>query len=94
MGGSVELIGKEYKIFHMLSDVGSKKESECLKVVDFLVAALLIVGALNWGLIGFFGFNLVGTIFGDMTTVSRVIYALVALSGFYEAFNFAIGLHH
>ncbi|MDR3578490.1 MAG: DUF378 domain-containing protein [Oryzomonas sp.] len=52
------------------------------------------MGALNWGLVGFLGFDLIGSIFGQMTTVTRVIYALVALCGFYEAFNFTIGLHH
>jgi len=41
---------------------------------------LVLVGALNWGLVGFFNFDLVAAIFGDMSVVSRVVYALVGLS--------------
>lgn len=45
---------------------------------------LVIVGALNWGLLGFFSWNLVGAIFGgDMSGLSRFIYALVGLAGLY-----------
>ena len=44
---------------------------------------LAIIGCINWGLIGFFGFDLVSFIFGDMTWLSRIIYALVGLSGIY-----------
>jgi|GEM_PF-698415 len=47
---------------------------------------LAIIGALNWGLVGFFNFNLVDAIFGggaaeETSTISRVIYALVGLAG-------------
>ena len=49
---------------------------------DKCILALVIVGALNWGLIGFFRYDLVAAIFGgQMATVSRVIYALVGLAG-------------
>jgi uncharacterized membrane protein YuzA (DUF378 family) len=41
---------------------------------------LIIVGALNWGLVGIFNFNLVSAIFGDMTVLSRIIYILVGVS--------------
>lgn len=41
---------------------------------------LTLIGALNWGLIGIFGFNLVAAIFGDMTVLTRIVYALVGLS--------------
>ncbi len=41
---------------------------------------LVIVGALNWGLVGLFGFDLVATLFGDMTTLSRLVYSLVGIS--------------
>lgn len=44
---------------------------------------IAIVGAVNWGLIGLFGFNLVAWIFGDMTLLARIIYILVGLSGLY-----------
>lgn len=47
------------------------------------IAALIltIIGALNWGLIGLFNFNLVAAIFGDGTTASRIVYVLVGLAG-------------
>lgn len=44
---------------------------------------LMIIGAINWGLIGLFEFNLVDAIFGDMSLISRIIYALVGLAGLY-----------
>ena len=52
-----------------------------MKVIDKIALVLIIIGAINWGLIGFFNFNLVGMIFGDMTVISRIIYALVWISG-------------
>ncbi len=52
-----------------------------MKVIDKIALVLIIIGAINWGLIGFFNFNLVDTIFGDMSIVSRIIYALVGISG-------------
>lgn len=53
------------------------------KPVDVVAYVLIIVGALNWGLVGFFNFNLVAWLFGEMSTISRVIYALVGLAGIY-----------
>ena len=52
-----------------------------MKVIDKIALVLIIIGAINWGLIGVFNFNLVATIFGDMTIISRIIYGLVGLSG-------------
>ena len=57
-----------------------------LKVTSYL---LVLIGALNWGLIGLFDFNLVSYLFGEMTVVSRVIYSLVGIS----AIIFAIAEH-
>jgi uncharacterized membrane protein YuzA (DUF378 family) len=73
------------------------KEGEFMKVLDIAVTVLLIIGAVNWGLVGFFGFNFVGALFGEATAITRVIYAFVGLSGLYEAYNFTIGysaMHH
>lgn len=47
---------------------------------------LVIIGAINWGLIGFFNFNLVSAIFGDRSAVSKVLYALVGIAGLYSIF--------
>ncbi len=58
------------------------------KTLDWITMVLVIVGALNWGLVGFFDWNLVLAIFGDMSLVSRIVYALVGLSGIYGIFSF------
>lgn len=51
-------------------------------VWDKVMLALIIIGAINWGLIGFFRFDLVAAIFGgQLTLISRIIYALVGLCG-------------
>lgn len=52
-----------------------------MKVVDTIALVLIIIGALNWGLIGLFNFNLVDTIFGTMSVISRIIYTLVGVAG-------------
>ena len=53
------------------------------KILDNILLALVIIGAINWGLIGFFRFDLVAFLFGNMSWFSRVIYALVGISGIY-----------
>ena len=58
-----------------------KVKEEKMKVIDKIALVLIIIGAINWGLIGFFKFNLVAVIFGEMTWISRVIYVLVGISG-------------
>jgi uncharacterized membrane protein YuzA (DUF378 family) len=55
-----------------------------MRTLDTLALLLVVIGAVNWGLIGFFNFNLVAAIFGDMTTLSRIIYALVGIAGLYD----------
>ena len=50
-------------------------------IVCKIICALMVIGAINWGLVGAFDWNLVSTIFGEMSAVSRVIYVLVGLSG-------------
>ncbi len=57
-----------------------------MSVLDWVAYVLLVVGGLNWGLVGFFQFDLVATLFGDMTMVSRIVYALVGLSAVYSLF--------
>lgn len=52
-----------------------------MKIVDKIALILIIIGAINWGLIGIFNFNLVDSIFGTMSVISRIIYGLVGLSG-------------
>lgn len=52
-----------------------------MKVIDKIALVLIIIGAINWGLIGLFGFDLVATLFGEMSIISRIVYGLVGLSG-------------
>ena len=54
-------------------------------MIDNIALILVIIGALNWGSIGLFGIDLVGTIFGgQMSMISRIIYALVGIAGLWS----------
>lgn len=52
-----------------------------MKIIDTIALILVIIGAIVWGIIGLFEFNLVDAIFGTMSVVSRIIYILVGISG-------------
>ncbi len=54
-----------------------------MKGLDYTVLVLIVVGAVNWGLIGFFGLDLVSFIFGSMSLLSRIIYAVIGVCGLY-----------
>lgn len=54
------------------------------RIMNAISLTIVIIGAVNWGLIGFFGFDLVAALFGDMSGFSRVVYALVGLAGLYS----------
>ncbi len=56
-----------------------------MKALDVLATVLLIVGGLNWGLVGVAHFDLVATLFGDMSVLSRIGYSLVGLAAVYQA---------
>ena len=58
-----------------------------MKTFDLIVAALLVIGGLNWGLVGFFNFDLVASILGNMTLLSRIIYIVVGISAIYQVAN-------
>jgi hypothetical protein len=60
-----------------------------LMLLDWVALILVIVGGLNWGLVGIFGFDLVASIFGAMSMLSQIIYVLVGISALYLVF--AIG---
>lgn len=53
------------------------------KALDGTALTIAIIGALNWGLIGLFRFNLVSFLFGDMSWISRIVYILVGICGLY-----------
>ncbi|MGE8207530.1 DUF378 domain-containing protein [Heyndrickxia sp. NPDC080065] len=52
-----------------------------MSVIQRIALVLTIIGAINWGLIGFFQFDLVAAIFGTNTTFTRIIYGLVGIAG-------------
>lgn len=54
-----------------------------MKILDSIAFILVLIGAINWGLIGFFDFDLVAMLFGNMTTFSRIVYGLVGIAGLY-----------
>ena len=56
-----------------------------MKGLDILAGVLVVVGGLNWGLVGLFQFDLVATLFGDMSGMSRLVYALVGVCAVYQA---------
>lgn len=56
-----------------------------MKKLDVVVAVLLVVGGLNWGLVGIANFDLVATLFGTASILSRIVYGLVGLSAVYQA---------
>jgi uncharacterized membrane protein YuzA (DUF378 family) len=62
----------------------TEQRFQSMKGVDIVSASILALGGLNWGLIGFFDFNLVEAIFGATSALSRIIYCLVGMSAFYE----------
>lgn len=51
--------------------------------IDYTALTIVIIGAINWGLIGFFNFNLVSFIFGASVLICRIIYAVVGICGLY-----------
>lgn len=55
-----------------------------MKAVNAVALLLIIIGGVNWGLVGFFDFNLVDTLFGTGSALARVVYAVVGLAAVYK----------
>ena len=62
-----------------------------MRALNVLTQVLLIVGGLNWLLVGALDFDLVAALFGDMTPLSRIVYVLVGLSAVYQIFPLVSG---
>lgn len=60
------------------------KNSHIIRLISII---LLVIGGLNWGLVGLFQWNLVGAIFGEMSGLTRIIYVLVGLSALYYIYE-------
>ena len=56
-----------------------------MKALDLTAAVLLVVGGLNWGVVGVTGSDLVGALFGELSPMSRAVYILVGLAALYQA---------
>jgi uncharacterized protein len=57
-----------------------------MSAVDYVAMVLLIVGGLNWGMVGLFGVDVVASLFGTESAISRVIYTLVGLAALYSIY--------
>jgi uncharacterized membrane protein YuzA (DUF378 family) len=55
-----------------------------MRIVSTITLILLIVGGLNWGLVGLLGFDLVAALFGEMSLLSRIVYTLVGISAVFQ----------
>lgn len=62
-----------------------------LNTLGLIALVLVIIGGLNWGLVGFFNFNLVAALFGSSTMISKIIYDIVGLSALYLVFAYFMG---
>lgn len=58
-----------------------------MKIIKYISYILVIIGALNWGLVGILNFNLVSFLLGDMTVLARIVYSLVGISAIITAFS-------
>ena len=56
--------------------------------LDIVPLILIIIGAINWGLIGFFRFDLIASLFGQLSAISRIIYGIVGIAGIYSLILF------
>lgn len=61
-----------------------------MSVLDWIAFVLVVIGGLNWGLVGIFNFDLVAAIFGEMALISRIVYSLVGISAIYAIISLAI----
>jgi len=52
-----------------------------MHIVRMIAYALVITGAIVWGIVGFFNYNIVGALFGDASLMARIVYSLVGIAG-------------
>ena len=62
-----------------------------MRAINLITQLLVIIGGLNWGLVGLFDFNLVAALFGEMSTLSRIVYVLVGISAVWQLVPFFKG---
>lgn len=66
---------------HTDRDFAASPSAGRLNAIDWIAMVLMIVGSLNWGLVGLFNFDLVAAIFGAGSALSRIVYVLVGIAG-------------
>jgi uncharacterized membrane protein YuzA (DUF378 family) len=66
-----------------VSPSSTASTTSAVSAVGIVALVLLIVGGLNWALVGLFDFDLVATLFGDMSLITRIVYVVVGLSAIY-----------
>ena len=71
-----------YKFYFLIHT--NTKEALVMKILNYIALTLVIIGALNWLLVGIIDFNLVDTLFGAGSVLSRIIYILVGISGIWS----------
>ena len=62
----------------------NRSEGKSMRALNVITLVLLIVGGLNWGLVGLFDFDLVAALFGEKSTLARIVYILVGLSAVWQ----------
>jgi len=78
-----DCIHSAFKIKGCAKHNAEMREKMGNKVLNATALTIAIIGAINWGLIGLFRFDLVAFLFGDMSWLSRIIYILVGICGLY-----------
>jgi len=71
-----------------VSDV-DMEDTSAMNAIDWIAMTLLIIGGLNWGLVGLFHVDLVATLFGEGSALSRAVYTIVGLSALYSIYTTA-----
>ena len=69
------------------SNLTASQSTKKMSAIDWIAIALVVIGGLNWGLVGLFDFDLVAFLFGAMTNVARIIYVVVAVAALYAVFS-------
>ena len=80
-------ISSRISFVYMFILIQDRKGGILMKTLDYIILILVVIGALNWGLIGFFGIDLIRVLFGNMSFLSRTVYAIVGICGIY-AFSY------
>lgn len=63
-----------------------------MKVINTIALLLIIIGGVNWGLVGLFEFNLVDALFGEGSVLARIVYSVVGIAAVYELIVWITGL--